>query len=69
MKNAWHVVYSTPEHDKSEIVIWSDNKSEVKQILKKHLGNKKFTINRITERHVAEEDYPIPRFMRKEVRA
>lgn len=50
----WVVQYSTPLHNKLLIVIWGKDKNEVKKMLKRHLGNTLFTINRITKEDVEE---------------
>lgn len=50
------VQYSTTEHKKLLIVIWGKDKSEVRKMLKRHLGNTLFTINRITEEVVNDEE-------------
>ena len=50
----WLVQYSTPLHNKLLIVIWGKDKSEVKKMLKRHLGSTLFTINKITREDVDE---------------
>ena len=48
-----YLVEYTPESGyKQQIVIHCNSRSDVRGILKKHLDNKPFTINRITERSV-----------------
>lgn len=54
----WLVVYSTPMHDSHTIVVRCEKRSDVRAIVKKHLGSADFTINRITERSVmSDEDF------------
>lgn len=43
------VQYSTPQFKKLLIVIWGKDKNEAKKMLKRHLGDMCYTINRITE--------------------
>lgn len=38
------------------IVIWAKDKNEAKKMFKRHMGNKPYTINRITEEDVNEND-------------
>lgn len=49
------VQYSTPLHNKLLIVIWGKDKNEVKKMLKRHLGNTLFTINKITLEDVSDD--------------
>lgn len=48
------VNYNIPNFRNRLIVIWGKDKSEVKKMLKRHLGNTNYTINRITEEDVDE---------------
>lgn len=51
----FYVVYSHGIFDHSEIVIWCDERKDVRKILKKHLGHDDFivkTIKDVTERSV-----------------
>ena len=50
------VQYSTPEFRKLLIVIWAKDHEEVRKMLKRHLGNTLFKINRITEEDVIDEE-------------
>lgn len=50
------VQYSTPQFRKLLIVIWAKDKAEVRKILKRHLGNTLFTIGKITEEDVTDEE-------------
>lgn len=50
------VQYSTPQFNKQAICVWAKDKSEAKKMLKRHLGNTLFTINKITVDDVSE--YP-----------
>lgn len=52
--NKYLVQYSTRDFKRLLIVIWGNNKEDVKKMLKRHLGNALFTINRITEVDVNE---------------
>ena len=51
----WLVDYDTPEWKHHKIIIWCKTRSEVRGILKNHLGNNKFSINRITKEGVLDE--------------
>lgn len=55
MSRRWIVDYKTPTWEHSLIEIHCDDKSEIRKILKKHLGSDNFKINRITERVVNNE--------------
>ena len=50
--NKYLVSYNTPLHRNLLIVIWADDKTKARGILKRHLGNTTFTINRITKEDV-----------------
>lgn len=47
--NKYLVQYSTRDFKKLLIVIWGNNKEDVKKMLKRHLGNTLYTINKISE--------------------
>ena len=49
------VSYNTENFRNLQIVIWTDDRTNVRGILKKHLGNKSFTINRITQEVVNDD--------------
>ena len=47
-KKAWFVDYATDTWDHCYIVIHCDERSDVRKVLKKHLGTDSFKINRTT---------------------
>ena len=49
MDKAWFVDYATDDWEHCYIVIHCATKADAKAMLKKHLGNASFKINRITE--------------------
>ncbi len=58
MKKSWLVEYSTDQWPTHQIVIYCNDRSEVRGILKKHLGKTPFRITRITERSVNRDVFP-----------
>lgn len=46
--NKYLVSYNIPNWRNRLIVIWGKDKSEVKKMLKRHLGGQPYTINKIT---------------------
>ena len=50
------VQYSTPQFKKLYIAIWAKDKAEAKKMLKRHLGSTLYTIDKITEEDVNDEE-------------